>query len=103
MAKKKKSAVVEDEDVKSAKKKKKNFEVEEEEDDEDSSSTPKKPGANVFTGLVFLTFVALIAAATLFYLDFDENSLSDKQLPAPQVSVGAWNSKGGLPKQPVRP
>lgn len=76
-------------------KKKKSRKVEEEYDDDDLVETadddtePESTGpqANLYVGLAALTLLALVLAATLFYLDHDE--LAAQSMPNPQVNIPA--------------
>lgn len=54
-------------------------------DDDDPSEKPKpKARNNAFTGMLAISLLALFAAATLFYLDFDALSGT---IPQPSVTV----------------
>ena len=77
------AAIDDDEDEQPKKKKKKRASR-----DDDDDGAPKTK-SNVFTGLAALTFVALVAVAVFFYLDFEERNVAEKKLTAPTVSVSS--------------
>lgn len=59
-----------------------------EDDDDEDEARPKKPSMNnAYTGLLGITFVALAAAAVIFYLDADE--LASQPVQAPSVTAPA--------------
>ncbi|MCZ2343570.1 MAG: hypothetical protein LC104_17515 [Bacteroidales bacterium] len=54
-------------------------------DDEENPESPRpKVRSNAFTGMLAISLVALLAAAALFYLDFDAISGT---IPQPSVTV----------------
>jgi hypothetical protein len=54
-------------------------------DDDGSDDVRKEPKSDAYTGLAFITTIALITAAVLFYLDFDKLSTA-KNPSNPNVS-----------------
>lgn len=56
-----------------------------EDDDLEPESTKIEPKHDVFVGLAALTLLALVMAATFFYLDHDE--LSAKSFASPSVTL----------------
>lgn len=77
MAKKKKKRPVEDDD--------------DYRDDEEIDELPRKPKPrnNAYTGLLAISLLAMIAATTLLYLDFDALSGTIPQPSAPVPELGA--------------
>ena len=73
-----------------------------EDDDLDEDLDPAAPPparSNAYTGILSIAFVALVAAAVIFYLDASE--LSSAPIPQPNVSVpGLGEEKVGLPVTP---
>jgi hypothetical protein len=78
-----------DDDLPKKKKKKKAAPVEVEDDDldavdeldEDSAPAAPRPRENAYTGLLVITFLSLVAACALLYLDFSELSAAPVQQP----------------------
>jgi hypothetical protein len=57
------------------------------EDDDLDDDTPPAPKSDVYTGLVAITTIALIAAGVLFYLDGDK--FAQTKAANPNVAPGA--------------
>ena len=95
MARKRK--VDDDDDV--PKKKRKAPIVDDDDDDDDSPQPPKKPSTNdAYTGLAILTFLGLVAACVIFYLDAE--ALGTTPPAAPNVTIPAL---GGQPAGATQP
>lgn len=111
MAKKKRRpADDEDDDAPKAKAKKKPPRapvVEDDDIDDDAAAIlrAKKTGENAYTGLLVITFLALVGAAVLLYLDFSE--LGEKPIPQPSLILPGLGSTTpaapGGPNAPVTP
>ena len=111
MAKKKRRPADEDDDAPKAKAKKKPSRAPVVVDDDDADNDEaailraKKTGENAYTGLLVITFLALVGAAVLLYLDFSE--LGEKPIPQPSLILPGLGSTTpaapGGPNAPVTP
>jgi hypothetical protein len=88
-----------DEDDIPKKKRRKAPIVDDDDDDDDSPPSPKKPSNNdAYTGLAILTFLGLVAACVIFYLDAE--ALGPTAPAAPNVTIPALGGQPAAANQP---
>ena len=97
MARKRKKG--DDDDIPKKKKRKAAPIVDDDDDDDDSPPPPKKSSTNdAYTGLAMLTFLGLVAACVIFYLDAE--ALGETPPPAPNVTIPALGGQPAAANQP---